>query len=205
MWTWTSLLLQNMGTNHPVTECHIPEEWRPPQYHCKGLRTCRILEVPGELKNYYLSWRRISVSQLKSLYWSCFCMLHVPVSQMRSIYRLWECLLCPLQLYTPLHAAAASGSVNVAQILLESGAEVDSRNSYGNTPLHIACLNGHSNVCSELTYYGADINALNYRGQVSDVWLYFIQGLFILLLQAFLLPRSHVLSCFLLVLNTIIP
>jgi len=78
-------------------------------------------------------------------------------------------VLCPLQLYTPLHAAAASGSVNVAQILLESGAEVDSRNSYGNTPLHIACLNGHSNVCSELTYYGADINALNYRGQVSDV------------------------------------
>jgi len=35
-------------------------------------------------------------------------------------------MLCPLQLYTPLHAAAASGSVNVAQILLESGAEVDS-------------------------------------------------------------------------------
>jgi len=78
-------------------------------------------------------------------------------------------MLCPLQLYTPLHAAAASGSVNVAQILLESGAEVDSRNSCGNTPLHIACLNGHSNVCSELTYYGADINALNYRGQVSDI------------------------------------
>ena len=196
-WTWTSTLLQNVGTNHPVTQCHIPEEWRPQQYHCKGLRTCRILEVPREMKNYYLSWRRISVSQLKSLYWSCLCMLHVPVSQIRSIYGFWECLLCPLQLYTPLHAAAASGSVNVAQILLESGAEVDSRNSYGNTPLHIACLNGHSNVCSELTYYGADINALNYRGQVSDVWLYCIQGLFILLLQAFLLSRIHVLSCFL--------
>ena len=113
-------------------------------------------------------------------------------------------MLCPLQLYTPLHAAAASGSVNVAQILLESGAEADSRNSYGNTPLHIACLNGHSSVCSELTYYGADINALNYKGQVSDERLYCIQGLFILLLQAFLLSRSQVLSCFLLVHNIII-
>jgi len=144
-------------------------------------------------KKKKLSLRRISVSQLKSLYWSCLCMLHVPALQMRSICRLWECLLCPLQLYTPLHAAAASGSVNVAQILLESGAEVDSRNSYGNTPLHIACLNGRSNVCSELTYYGADINALNYRGQVSNVWLYCIQGLFILLLQAFSC-QDHVFS-----------
>jgi ankyrin repeat protein len=82
------------------------------------------------------------------------------------------------QLYTPLHAAAASGSVNVARILLVSGAEVDARNSYGNTPLHIACLNGHSNVCSELTYYGADINALNYRGQVSVMLLYCMQNFF---------------------------
>jgi hypothetical protein len=79
----------------------------------------------------------------------------------------------PLQLYTPLHAAAASGSVGVALILMESGAEVDARNSYGNTPLHIACLNGHSSLCSELAYCGADINALNYRGQVSDKSLYY--------------------------------
>jgi serine/threonine-protein phosphatase 6 regulatory ankyrin repeat subunit A len=51
---------------------------------------------------------------------------------------------------------------------MEGGAEVDARNSYGNTPLHIACLNGHASLCSELAYCGADINALNYRGQVSD-------------------------------------
>ena len=56
----------------------------------------------------------------------------------------------------------------MAQILLESGAEVDAKNSYGNTPLHVACLNGHANVCGKLHYYGADVNALNYRGQVSD-------------------------------------
>jgi ankyrin repeat protein len=87
-------------------------------------------------------------------------------------------VLHALQLYTPLHAAAASGSVTVAQILVESGAEVDARNSYGNTPLHVACLNGHSNLCSELTYCGADINALNYRGQVSDKSLYYTRLVF---------------------------
>jgi ankyrin repeat protein len=92
------------------------------------------------------------------------------VEGMRSVYKIVGLIvLCHVQLYTPLHAAAASGSVNVVQILLESGAEVDAQNSYGNTPLHIACLNGHSNMCSELTYYGADINALNYRGQVSNM------------------------------------
>jgi hypothetical protein len=102
------------------------------------------------------------------------------IARMPSQVCVWNCqsVLHPLQLYTPLHAAAASGSVTVAQILVESGAEVDARNSYGNTPLHIACLNGHSNLCSELTYCGADINALNYRGQVSDKSLYYTRLVF---------------------------
>jgi ankyrin repeat protein len=99
------------------------------------------------------------------------------MSQMSSVYRIVSDFF-PLQLYTPLHAAAAGGSVDVAQILVESGAEVDARNSYGNTPLHIACLNGHSSLCSELTYCGADINALNYRGQVIDKSLYCTRPVF---------------------------
>jgi hypothetical protein len=100
-----------------------------------------------------------------------------------------------LQLYTPLHAAAASGSVTVAQILVESGAEVDARNSYGNTPLHIACLNGHSSLCSELTYCGADINALNYRGQVSDKSLYYTRLVFTIATARFD-PSLLQLACF---------
>lgn len=72
-----------------------------------------------------------------------------------------------LKLYTPLHAAAASGNTSVAQLLLESGAEVDARNAHGNSPLHTACLNGHVTTCVALaSTWHANINATNERGQV---------------------------------------
>lgn len=45
-------------------------------------------------------------------------------------------------LYTPLHAAAASGNVECVHILINAGADIEAKNVYGNTPLHIACLNG---------------------------------------------------------------
>lgn len=45
-------------------------------------------------------------------------------------------------LYTPLHAAAASGNVECVRILINAGADIEAKNVYGNTPLHIACLNG---------------------------------------------------------------
>lgn len=70
------------------------------------------------------------------------------------------------QLCTPLHAAAASGNNLVAEILLEVGADIDARTSYGNSPLHIACLNGHVKMCVELMYSSAPIHAVNFRGQV---------------------------------------
>ena len=40
--------------------------------------------------------------------------------------------------YTPLHAAAASGSAEVARLLLERGADVSARDGRGFTPLHWA-------------------------------------------------------------------
>lgn len=52
----------------------------------------------------------------------------------------------------------------VTRLLLNSGAEVNAQNSYGNTPLHVACLNGHLRCCEELVLAGADIEALNFRG-----------------------------------------
>lgn len=72
---------------------------------------------------------------------------------------------------TPLHAAAASGNVLVANTLIEVGADPDARNIFGNTPLHIACLNGHVNLCQELIYCKAAINAVNLKGQVIPVFI----------------------------------
>ena len=69
-------------------------------------------------------------------------------------------------MYTPLHAAAASGQISVVKLLLELGVEMDAVNAYGNTSLHVACLNGQDIVVSELISFGASLNALNHKGQV---------------------------------------
>ncbi len=70
-------------------------------------------------------------------------------------------------MYTPLHAASASGQISVVNLLLELGVEVDAVNSVGNTSLHVACLNGQDIVVNKLLDYGASINAVNNKGMVS--------------------------------------
>ena len=72
-------------------------------------------------------------------------------------------------MYTPLHAACASGQISVVKLLLDMDVEVDAVNAYGNTSLHIACLNGQDVVVSELLAYNASLNMVNHAGQVSYV------------------------------------
>lgn len=57
---------------------------------------------------------------------------------------------------TPLHAAIAGGHVDVALLLLEQGAPVDSADAGGHTPLHIAAEGGHLSVARALVARGAD-------------------------------------------------
>lgn len=71
-------------------------------------------------------------------------------------------------MYTPLHAAAASGQISVVRLLLEYGVEVDAVNIHGNTPLHIACLNGQDVVVSKLLEYSASPNSVNNKGMVRN-------------------------------------
>ena len=83
-----------------------------------------------------------------------------------------QCLCSPItvrlsaQMYTPLHAAAASGQISVVKLLLELGVEVDAVNIYGNTALHVACLNGQDIVVSKLLEFHAAVNAVNHKGMV---------------------------------------
>ncbi len=69
-------------------------------------------------------------------------------------------------MFTPLHAAAASGQITVVRQLIELGGEVDAVNNQGNTSLHVACLNGQDVVVSELISHGASINVANQKGLV---------------------------------------
>eukprot|EP00741_Cyanophora_paradoxa_P020652 tig00021281_g19933.t1 len=59
---------------------------------------------------------------------------------------------------TPLHVAAMCGSLNCAALLIDYGAQIDSRDSSNYTPLHAACMTGHWKAAELLLKHGADAN-----------------------------------------------
>ena len=69
--------------------------------------------------------------------------------------------------YTPLHFAALYGDLEMVQVLLEFGVDVDRPNKYGTTPLNYASGKGHRNsamVVRLLIERGADPNARDVFG-----------------------------------------
>lgn len=63
--------------------------------------------------------------------------------------------------YTPLSLAASGGYVEVIQLLLRHGAEINSRtgSKLGISPLMLASMNGHTLAVRLLLENGSDINA----------------------------------------------
>lgn len=68
---------------------------------------------------------------------------------------------------TPLEAAALEGDPEMAQILIEAGAEVDRRVDDGFTPLMTAAALGHRRVCQRLLVAGARPLLRNDHGQTA--------------------------------------
>ena len=69
---------------------------------------------------------------------------------------------------SPLHIAASEGYVEMAQILLEAGADVRaSRGSFRMAALHLAAQEGHSQIVKMLLDAGADHKQTNSRGQTA--------------------------------------
>jgi ankyrin repeat protein len=62
---------------------------------------------------------------------------------------------------TPLHAAVAGGHVDLALLLIESGAGVNTSDTGGHTPFHIAAEGGHVAVVKALLARGADAHAVD--------------------------------------------
>ena len=68
---------------------------------------------------------------------------------------------------TPLHSAAHCGDVEMVQVLLDYGVDVNADNGFGCTPLTFASLGGHHNeprVARLLIEHGADPNTRDAKG-----------------------------------------
>ncbi|XP_035658172.1 ankyrin-3-like [Branchiostoma floridae] len=63
-----------------------------------------------------------------------------------------------------LHLAAESGHVGVAELLIQAGAQMDSRNKYCDTPLHMAAESGNMGVAELLLNAGALVDSKNKYG-----------------------------------------
>jgi ankyrin repeat protein len=70
----------------------------------------------------------------------------------------------PRHLRTPLHKAAAAGSTQCCEALLERGAKIDCTDKHLQTPLHIAASRGHAEVVQLLLERGASSSAKDSRG-----------------------------------------
>ena len=68
--------------------------------------------------------------------------------------------------WAPLHWAADRGRLDTARLLLERGAEVDSREDRGTTPLLSAAWRGHLDLVDLFLEAGADVNARDSDGGV---------------------------------------
>lgn len=70
---------------------------------------------------------------------------------------------------TALHAAIAGDYKEIAQSLIQLGADVNARAHgklrAGFTPLHVAVRRNNQSICAMLLYHGADIHARNDAGQ----------------------------------------
>lgn len=68
---------------------------------------------------------------------------------------------------TPLHCAVMAEANDIAQLLLEHGADVNCENKIKNSPLLIATMNGLCALQATLIRFGADVNAKNLEGMTS--------------------------------------
>jgi uncharacterized protein len=62
---------------------------------------------------------------------------------------------------TPLHAGVAGGHVDASLLLVERGADPNSRDAGGHTPLHIAAEAGYQPIVTALLARGADPHAVD--------------------------------------------
>ena len=72
--------------------------------------------------------------------------------------------------YTPLHRAAMGNHLELAQLLISSGAELEAKDEYGRTPLDWAAWENSLELAQFLISSGADLNAKDNDGRTPLDW-----------------------------------
>lgn len=65
---------------------------------------------------------------------------------------------------TPLMEAASAGHIEIIELLIRHGADVNAQSSTGNTPLMYACAGGHVEAVKTLLNHGANVEDHNENG-----------------------------------------
>ncbi|XP_026223423.1 ankyrin repeat domain-containing protein SOWAHA [Anabas testudineus] len=74
--------------------------------------------------------------------------------------------------HTALHWAAKHGNKDMATLVANAGADVNTKSHGGYTPLHIAALHGHQHILDLLIgTYGAKVNVRDYSGRLAFHYL----------------------------------
>lgn len=71
---------------------------------------------------------------------------------------------------TPLMAAAREGRLEIAEQLLDKGAQVDARDRLGHTPLHHAVIKRHADIATLLIKRRANVNAKDNGAMTPLMW-----------------------------------
>jgi ankyrin repeat protein len=69
---------------------------------------------------------------------------------------------------TPLHFASRYGQVQVSQVLVDHGADVNAKDLEHWTPIHLSAANGLLGIAKLLLKRGADVHARNGDGQTGQ-------------------------------------
>jgi ankyrin repeat protein len=96
------------------------------------------------------------------LYYAAFCGFSALAKRLITTHAEDANAKCGLR-GTPLHGGCRGGQLECVRVLLESGADVDARDDYGDAALHIASERGQVEVVGLLLQHNANINAKNQR------------------------------------------
>jgi hypothetical protein len=144
-----------------VAKSGFTEEVAPFMNLSKATRECKNLQrVMREVKN----WGRFGgKTQLLHFSWKGMTLSVIRMLEMRSI-DMEAKMSVEYGGYTCLMVAVMTDHIDICRLLTDKGAQMEAKDSNGNTPLHFAAANGHMEIVCLLCDHGADIETSNEDG-----------------------------------------